>query len=359
MLKSLKLQNVVSHKNSELNFCPGVNMIIGPSGQGKSVIINSLIKLATNRPLGDEWRSHWKGDFLIELALDDYIIQQGKGAGSLYYDLINKKTKKKIHFDSVKTGVPIEISSLLNLDRKINFQHQLEKIGPIFLVSESPGEVAKHFNKVAGIYQINTCLDLAKKEVSQSDKQIKIIEKQIKEKQEELKTYHKIKALNHLIQKASVLEKEITSDQITENMIFKTLENLLEKIKKINKIKKKLKIKKEIKKALNLYNDIENQKSEIKKIDQQITLFLETRQKFETITENNEIRNKIKRGLTLLKIYQIYTDQIKEIKTKIKMIQEIKTNLKKLMKIKNIKMKKYNKLLGNVCPFCNSILKDK
>ena len=55
MLKELQLVNFQSHKNTNLVFDPGFNCIVGPSDNGKSVIIRAINWIRTNRPKGSDF----------------------------------------------------------------------------------------------------------------------------------------------------------------------------------------------------------------------------------------------------------------------------------------------------------------
>jgi len=62
MIKTLSIQNYQSHKDSTLEFDPGVNVIVGSTDSGKTAIIRALRWLIWNRPNGDSFRSTWGGD---------------------------------------------------------------------------------------------------------------------------------------------------------------------------------------------------------------------------------------------------------------------------------------------------------
>ena len=42
MIKSLEIKNVQSHKNSRLEFSPGINALVGTSNNGKSAIFEGV-----------------------------------------------------------------------------------------------------------------------------------------------------------------------------------------------------------------------------------------------------------------------------------------------------------------------------
>lgn len=50
MFKKLALKNYKTHKDTVLEFSPGVNVITGDTGQGKTNILLSLAWVKDNRP---------------------------------------------------------------------------------------------------------------------------------------------------------------------------------------------------------------------------------------------------------------------------------------------------------------------
>ena len=145
MIKQLKINNFQSHKDSTLEFDPGVNIIVGSSDSGKTAIIRAFRWLITNRPSGDAFRSNWGGDTLVEIIMENAEIGRYKTKSDNSYIL------EESEFKAMGTNVPDEILDALNLN-EINLQQQLDSP---FLLSNSPGEVAQHFNKVANLEQID------------------------------------------------------------------------------------------------------------------------------------------------------------------------------------------------------------
>ena len=173
MIKSLHLSNFQSHKASHLEFDPGVNVIIGPSDSGKTAIIRALRWLVWNRPSGDAFRSTWGSDTKVEVHLTDRPGSPPK--------IIRIKGKKETYFyenlEYVAFGkeVPEEITKTLNLN-DINLQSQLDSP---FLLSNSPGEVAKHFNRVAHLDQIDEGLGKVQKWIREIDQDISSNDRQV------------------------------------------------------------------------------------------------------------------------------------------------------------------------------------
>ena len=63
MIKRIKIENIQSHKETELELSSGINAIVGSSNNGKSAILRAFYWLVYNRPLGvDNLLSHWAFD---------------------------------------------------------------------------------------------------------------------------------------------------------------------------------------------------------------------------------------------------------------------------------------------------------
>ena len=136
MINSLQINNIQSHEHTELRFTDGINVIIGSSNQGKSAILRALYWVRTNRPLGiDTLASHWavndKGNLTdtmsVVLVNDNSKVERRRTKDENQY-IVNDEV-----LNVVKTDVPIQVSSLLNLS-DTNVQKQLDSP---FLLSQT------------------------------------------------------------------------------------------------------------------------------------------------------------------------------------------------------------------------------
>ena len=150
MIRQLKIQNFQSHDETNLEFTDGVNIIVGSSDSGKTAIIRAIRWLSWNRPSGDALRSRWGGATNVLLETEEGIIRRVKDKKD-HYELL-REGKKTLVFTAFGTNVPQEINQFLNLD-EINLQHQFDSP---FLLNDSPGAVASHFNRVARLDKIDS-----------------------------------------------------------------------------------------------------------------------------------------------------------------------------------------------------------
>ena len=147
MVKEIRLKNFQAHKDTTLELHPGVNVITGSSNSGKSSILRAVNWVVHNRPSGDAFVSHWarneKGkqtsNTLASLVKDSGIITRTKSATTGNTYSIDDKVLEAIGLD-----VPEEVDKAINFT-EVNTQRQHD--AP-FLLSETPGEVARFFNKI-------------------------------------------------------------------------------------------------------------------------------------------------------------------------------------------------------------------
>ena len=150
MIKSVSIQNFQSHAKTELDFHEGVNVIVGTTDGGKTAIIRALRWLIWNRPSGDALRSRWGGATNVQLETEEGVITRSKDKIDKY--TLRLKGQEDIEFKAIGTSVPTEIQRVLNIS-EINLQNQHDAT---FLLSDTPGAVATHFNKVARLDRIDS-----------------------------------------------------------------------------------------------------------------------------------------------------------------------------------------------------------
>lgn len=154
-LKSVRLCYFQNHKDTTIRFHSGVNAIVGSSDVGKSAILRALRWVFHNEPSGDDFCSHWAGDYptrvIVKLS-SGVKIERHKGKGINKYVL--RQDGKAHVFKSFKTSVPEPIASLFPLS-DLNWQNQLDEV---FALSSSPAELGRALNEVANLDEIDLAL---------------------------------------------------------------------------------------------------------------------------------------------------------------------------------------------------------
>lgn len=219
MLESLSLQNFQSHKNSELEFDPGVNVIVGPSDSGKTAVIRALRWLVWGRPLGDAFIHHSESLCRVRLAIDGEVVTREKTKkGETSYQFLDHG------YTALKGEVPDKIKDFLNIG-EINLQQQLDRP---FLLDTSPGKVAQHFNKIARLDLIDIATKNVLSWIKKTKSSVAGLEAKIEEHEEELEQYT---GIDEADAKLDVLEEalgRLTSKQNTIIQIKQTCDRIEE-----------------------------------------------------------------------------------------------------------------------------------
>lgn len=168
-IKTVKLENFQSHKDTSVNFVNGLNVITGPSDSGKSAIIRAIKWVLYNEPRGTDFITTNETQCRVSLTLhNDVTIIRERTSSKNRYTLI--KDKEKQTYEGFGNTVPQEITNshqirniYLDTDQKtsINLSNQLD--GP-FLLSQSGAIRAKSIGRVLGIHY----LDAGARKVSSS-----------------------------------------------------------------------------------------------------------------------------------------------------------------------------------------------
>ncbi|NMC60067.1 MAG: AAA family ATPase [Candidatus Methanofastidiosa archaeon] len=220
MIRSIKIKNYQSHENSELHFSDGVNVIVGHSDSGKSAIIRALRWACWNRPNGNSFCSTWGGATSVELETEEGKVLRLKDKKDKY--VLTKQDERDTSFEAFGTNVPDEIASFLNMD-EINLQFQLDSP---FLLSQSPGQIAEHFNKIAKLDQIDRGLFNINKAIRGLESDRKYKQDDVTEKEKQLLQYEHLEKFEAEIEVLEDLESVVKQKQSAINDLTAKLNSL-------------------------------------------------------------------------------------------------------------------------------------
>jgi exonuclease SbcC len=108
LIKSLKLINFQSHKESQINFGEGLTVILGQTDQGKSSIIRALKWVLYNEPRGTDFITAGCRLCRVVLEMEDgsIIIRERDGQRNRY--ILTQDGEEQI-FEGFGNSVPLEI----------------------------------------------------------------------------------------------------------------------------------------------------------------------------------------------------------------------------------------------------------
>jgi DNA repair protein SbcC/Rad50 len=215
MIQSLDLNLFQSHKKTHLDFKPGVNTIIGTSDQGKSSIIRSIKWVVENRPSGESFRSTFaSGETTVAIHLEDgTVVIRGRNNTLNYYQ------QDDLKYMAFGQDVPELIKTKLNMDI-LNFQFQLD---PPFLLSESPGNVAKYLNEIVNLESIDIATKKANASLKTIDTKIDGLADRLSTIEQDIATYPDFTKLDQDIHTLQQDTELIGTNTYTISILFSIL----------------------------------------------------------------------------------------------------------------------------------------
>ncbi|MBV1818835.1 AAA family ATPase [Bacteroidales bacterium MSK.15.36] len=209
-IKKVVLENFQSHKYTELEFDERLNVIVGPSDQGKSAIIRGIKWALFNEPSGNFFIREGENDCSVTIVFNDNTkIKRYKSKSKNLYYLYNSENKEQI-FEGFGTNVPKEIIEATNirkvyLDGKqtnsINISDQLE--GP-FLLSEKTATRANSIGRLVGVHIVDDAVGDTLKDIRNLNLSKRNLTEQLNKLEENLKEYD---YLEQLQKKVKILEE--------------------------------------------------------------------------------------------------------------------------------------------------------
>ena len=218
MIDSIQLTNFQSHNDSLLVFHPGVNTIIGSSDSGKTAILRALNWAINNRPSGEGFVSNWikdkkgkqKGETSVKILSDKGSLERKRTEDFNGYILEKQEAIMEgfggeTVLEAVKTDVPEQVTEFFNLS-EVNIQKQMD--AP-FLLSNTSGEVARFFNKIIKLEDIDQALSLAEKKKRETKSKVETLQQTIETDTETLKKYSWVEEVEALYTRAEKLNDKL------------------------------------------------------------------------------------------------------------------------------------------------------
>jgi DNA repair protein SbcC/Rad50 len=304
MIKQLRIQNFRSHKNTKLEFVKGVNCIIGLPDSGKTNIIRAINWILTNRPLGFRFHSNFTKDpTAVDVDFEDgHQITLIKTKSESGY-VCNEK-----EFRAIGSDVPDEVSRISNIT-ELNLQTQMDKP---FLICESPGEVAKVFNRISKLEKPDLVIASLTTDINSKNKQAKALLLEKTELEESLK---KFKNLPQMKDDLDEIEKIEDRKQKIKNGIDE-LFSIIDNIEAVKKIMENMidvdKARKELENINKFYSEIFNKQIKYTALQDIITSAEEVEDKMQNMKMNyKDIQKDFGKFLKTIKICP-YCEKCKE-----------------------------------------------
>jgi DNA repair protein SbcC/Rad50 len=348
MIKKLKIKDFQSHKDTEIEFHPGFNVITGPSDSGKSAIVRSCDLVINNRPSGWDYKSWGKDtkETSVSMEFDEGSVERKRS------NTFNRYIVNNIEYTALgKGGVPSQVTDVTKMNKN-NLQRQHDIY---FMIQNTPGEVATMLNEVAGLEIIDKVTYNIESIVDKTKSNIEI------QKENNAKSAESLKNLQWM-EKAKTELTEFNT-LVTELELFLSIRsNLHKSIVEYNLIKEELSIRSEFiestnkpyQQILNLVREINTLVNEQSRIIVSITnyehhkkLLIEKDKFLSSLPTYDLLCGKINDTIVLQKKYKTLEEFVRQYE----LLQDLHKQSK--VQIESIE-KKYKELLlsESICPVC-------
>lgn len=189
-IKSIEIKNFQSHKNTEIEFHPGVNVIVGRSDSGKSAIMRALYWAFFNRPVGSGYISNWGGSTVVSVDFDDGPLTRVREGDFNGYILgLHDEYKGFAH------NIPEPVSDFINMT-SINFQHQMDSP---FMLSWPAGQRGSFINDTVNLEVMDKTVANIKRIINNDAKKIEANESNIEHMEKLLSDFEDLEEIEDLV----------------------------------------------------------------------------------------------------------------------------------------------------------------
>jgi hypothetical protein len=216
-IKKIILENFQSHKNTEMEFGPDLNVIVGPSDSGKSAIIRGLKWVMYNEPSGDFFIREGEKECRVTLELSDgTLLQRYRTKSKNGYKLIDNSGNENI-YEGIGLTVPQEIIDVTGIrkikldtdsENAINLGEQLEGA---FLLTEKASTRANAIGRLVGVDIVDDALRDVLRDIRSLNQTRKQKEETLQITNDKLSQFDYIDEIKETYSKASSLMEQVHS----------------------------------------------------------------------------------------------------------------------------------------------------
>lgn len=296
MIKSIEIKNFESHADTEIEFHPGVNVIVGRTDAGKSSIMRALRWIFFNKPVGDSYIRYGTKTTAVNVDLDNgQLARVRENAFNGYVLGFHDEYKGFSH------QIPEPVSNFINMS-SINYQQQMESP---FMLSWTAGQCGSFINETVNLESMDIAVSNIKRKISEETKSIEYNSIHIEQIEKELEAFEDLEEIEKLIE--DLENKQNRWDYLSE-------------------------------KYLELSDIIEN----IEAIQENIEYNEESLRAQRSVTEACKILDR----------YKTLQKEAYNLEGLIRSLYQIDKNIKHWSKEIEQSTKEFNKLMPDVCPLC-------
>jgi len=323
---------------------------VGSSNSGKSAILRALNWTINNKPSGDSFRSNWGGNTEISVCFDDKNI-----VDRIKTDKENIYMLKEMEFRSFGQDVPEEIRQVINMT-DVNFQYQMD--AP-FLLSRTPGEVARYLNKIVNLDEIDLSLSSISSLTRKLNQELQFSQSQHEELLEQEKRYDWIDSAEKELTKAENLQIELEGLRKEKEDISYLIREIGSAKQEKEKVSEILKAKRLLNSAIKMDEDLMDMEDKLDSLYHIMAEITEIRLDMKEWNHLLESKNLWREAYELSEDISIQKSQLSDLEG---LSGEIDYAWKDLVML-NTQIERWNKefkdMMSDICPLCKQEIKER
>lgn len=219
-LRFIRLQNFMSHTDTQINLGTGLTGLVGDNDLGKSVFLRAMDAVLHGYGL-DAYVKHGADIAIVEIGLENnfelhYAISRKRGMKPVY--TLFDDTKKMIYSDSCMDDVPAWVHEYLAMpdDSAINL-HIAHQKDPLFVLNPaiSPKKRAELIELGSEFEAVQTAIERQHKKVKEAKQLIKLNDTKLDEINHELELLRPLNFIQDLMRSDKEKETTLQQDQKT------------------------------------------------------------------------------------------------------------------------------------------------
>ncbi|HEY9058995.1 MAG TPA: AAA family ATPase [Pseudobacteroides sp.] len=233
IITKVKIQNFQSHEDTTIDLDRGLNIITGPSDNGKSAIIRAIKWVLFNEPRGTEFIRQGTAAAKVTIEMDNgnTIIRERSSSKNRYTVLYPEKDP--ITFEGFGNEIPQEVIGAhgitkayldSSLSSSLNIAEQLE--GP-FLLSETGSVRAKAIGRLIGLHIIDRAIKNSNVDLRRENQSKDRVSSELKEVESTLKEYEYLKEVEVNLEKSGQIIEKLSEVLTRKKRLEVNLKNII------------------------------------------------------------------------------------------------------------------------------------
>lgn len=201
MIQRVAISQFQSHSETDLEFGPGVNILVGPSDEGKSAVLRAIRWVLDNKPAGNAFHRNGGKNCGVEVEFDDCIISRERDGDSNLYTLTPSGSEQATEFTAFGQNVPDQIKAAHRMS-ELNIEGQFDGH---FMLASGDSEVARMLNSYVNLENIDRSIARVNEAVRTNTTDIKYATAEEASASAAVDAFIDVDALGELVQHAETV----------------------------------------------------------------------------------------------------------------------------------------------------------